>query len=129
MRNFRELEIWKNGMKICSIVYDMIESFPDSERYGLRSQITRCAVSIPSNIAEGCSRTSELDFARFLEISLGSCYELETQMIIAKEKFWKEHKDFSSTSDLLTSQQKMTTAFISKLKQSLKKPLPITQQP
>ena len=100
----------------------MIESFPDSERYGLRSQISRCAVSIPSNIAEGCSRTSELDFARFLEISLGSCYELETQMIIAKEKFWKAHKDFATTSELLISQQKMTTAFITKLKQSQKKP-------
>jgi len=107
----------------------MIESFPDSERFGLRSQISRCAVSIPSNIAEGCSRSSEIDFARFLEISLGSCYELETQMIIAKEKFWKDHKDYINTTALLVSQQRMTTALITKLKQSLKKPSPITQKP
>jgi four helix bundle protein len=55
------------------------------EKYGLRSQISRSAVSIPSNIAEGCSRSSQIDFKRFLEIALGSSYELETQLIIIEE--------------------------------------------
>ncbi len=63
----------------------MTKSFPVEEKFGLVSQINRCAVSIPSNIAEGCSRTSQKDFSRFLQISLGSVFELETQIEIAKE--------------------------------------------
>ena len=73
---------------ICSLVkkiYAITESFPNNEKFGLVSQITRCATSIPSNIAEGCSRSSQKDFSRFLQISLGSSFELETQIEIAKE--------------------------------------------
>ena len=69
-------------MKLVDTVYTMIAVFPSSEKYGLSSQIARSAVSIPSNIAEGASRNSEKDFARFLEIALGSAFKLETQLII-----------------------------------------------
>ncbi|UII75096.1 four helix bundle protein [Flagellimonas sp. HMM57] len=85
MRNFRDLDIWKNGVELVKDVYQLIEGFPNTEKYGLSSQISRCAVSVPSNIAEGCSRESQKDFSRFLQITLGSSYELETQLLISKE--------------------------------------------
>ena len=86
MRNFREYDIWIDAMEIVDVVYKITDKFPTNERYSLTSQITRSAVSMPSNIAEGASRSSEKDFARFLEISLGSSYELETQLIIASTR-------------------------------------------
>lgn len=85
--NFRKLEIWKIAMELVNKTYLVIEHFPIDERFGLRSQITRCAVSIPSNIAEGSSRTSMKEFAHYLDIALGSCFELETQLIISSDLF------------------------------------------
>ena len=85
MRNFREYEVWKGGIAFTAGVYILTKDLPDSERFGLISQIRRASVSIPSNIAEGCSRTSEKDFARFVEIALGSAFETETLLIICKE--------------------------------------------
>ncbi len=83
MRNFRELEVWKESIEIVKKVYSITNAFPSNEKFGLVSQMNRCRVSIASNIAEGCSRKSEIDFARFLEISIGSSFELETQLIIS----------------------------------------------
>lgn len=85
MRNFRELEIWKQAIALVMDIYSETNKFPTKERFGLVSQMTKCAVSIPSNIAEGCSRSSQKDFARFLRISLGSAFELETQLEIAMQ--------------------------------------------
>lgn len=85
MRNFRDLDVWKSSVQFVKKIYLLTDAFPNSEKYSLVSQITRCAVSIPSNIAEGCSRNSQKDFSRFLQISLGSAFELETQLEIAKE--------------------------------------------
>jgi hypothetical protein len=70
MKNFRELRIWQKGMEIAGQVYKLVESFPKEERFGLSLQMTKAAISIPSNIAEGSSRTSEKDYNRFLEIAL-----------------------------------------------------------
>ena len=85
MRSFRELEIWKASVLFVKTIYTLTNSFPKEEKFGLTSQINRATVSIPSNIAEGCSRTSQKDFSRFLQISLGSAFELETQIEIAKQ--------------------------------------------
>ncbi len=85
MRNFRDLEVWKNGIELVEEIYTVLDTFPSSERFALSAQISRSVVSIPSNIAEGCSRESQKDFSRFLQISLGSSYELETQLIIAEK--------------------------------------------
>jgi four helix bundle protein len=84
MRNFKELKIWQKGFEIAVDTYKITASFPSSEKFGISSQITRAAVSIPSNVAEGSSRKSEKDYHRFIEISLGSSFELETQLLIAK---------------------------------------------
>ncbi|MGB0980699.1 MAG: four helix bundle protein [Winogradskyella sp.] len=85
MRNFRDLEVWQDAITLVKQVYSLIEHLPDSEKFGLKSQISRCVVSIPANIAEGCAKDSQKDFVRFLQISLGSAFELETHLIICFE--------------------------------------------
>lgn len=90
-------------------------SFPKEEKYGLVSQISRASVSVPSNIAEGSSRTSEKDYKRFLEISLGSSFELETQLLIADAVNYGEMELRNEILRDIDEEQKMLTSFISKL--------------
>ena len=85
MRNFREYDVWEGGIAFTAGVYILTGELPDSEKFGMVSQLRRASVSIPSNIAEGCSRSSEKDFARFVEIPLGSAFETETLLVICKE--------------------------------------------
>lgn len=85
--NFRELNIWKNGMQIVKATYAISKELPNEEKFGLVSQIQRCSVSIPSNIAEGSGRSTTKDFTNFLNTSLSSSYELETQLILVNELF------------------------------------------
>jgi len=85
--NFRELKIWQESMKLVKSIYSLTSNFPSDERFGLVSQINRCSISIPSNIAEGSGRTSNKEFTHFLNISLSSSFELETQLILANELF------------------------------------------
>lgn len=90
MHQFKELEIWKRSRLFCSKIYAITSKFPNDEKFGLTNQLRRASVSIPSNIAEGSSRNSNKDFARFLEIAIGSAYEIETQLLIALDlKFIK----------------------------------------
>ena len=84
MRNFKNLEIWKKGFQIAVNCFKITDDFPPKEKFGISIQITRAGVSIPSNIAEGSSRSSEKDYNRYIEHSLGSSFELETQLLIAK---------------------------------------------
>lgn len=84
MRNFRELAIWNQGIDLAVKGYELMRQMPKEELYGLTSQIKRALVSIPSNIAEGSSRNTERDFSKFLRISLGSSFEIETDLIIAE---------------------------------------------
>jgi four helix bundle protein len=83
--HFRELEVWQLAMSLAKHVYELTASFPKEERYGLSSQLQRCAVSIPSNIAEGNARTSTRDYARFISMALGSSAELHTQLLLSAE--------------------------------------------
>jgi four helix bundle protein len=83
MKNFKELRVWQKSFELSIACYRFTRFFPDTERYNLISQINSAAISIPSNIAEGGSRNSEKEYRRFLEIVLGSAYELETQLLIA----------------------------------------------
>ena len=83
MHRFKDLEIWKQSRVMCTDIYNITSSFPDGEKFGLTNQLRRAAVSIPSNIAEGASRSSGKDFSRFLEIAIGSAYEVETQLLIS----------------------------------------------
>lgn len=84
MSNHKELEAWKKSIEFVSEIYELTKDFPKEEIYGLTNQIRRCAVSIPSNIAEGSARQSDKEFIQFLYVAMGSLVELETQLIIAK---------------------------------------------
>ncbi len=116
MRNFRNLNVWKEGIRIVKEVYKLSELLPDTEKYGLKSQVCRSSISIPSNIAEGCSRNSEVDFKRFLEIALGSSFELETQFLIVKELDLISKDKLNKVLDLLDKEQRMLNSFVEKLK-------------
>ena len=85
MRNFKELEVWKESRTLAKDIYILTKSLPDDEKFGLASQIKRCSISIPANIAEGSAKDSQKDFARFLQISLGSCFELESHLILSQD--------------------------------------------
>lgn len=85
--NFKELNIWKNGIKIVKATYAVSKELPNEEKFGLTSQIQRCSVSIPSNIEEGSGRGTIKDFTNFLNISLSSSYELETQLILVNDLY------------------------------------------
>lgn len=85
MNNYKELKVWQKSVDLSAKVYEISSKFPSSEIYGLTSQIRRSAISIPSNIAEGSGRGSNKEFSHFLGISLGSAFELETQLIIAEK--------------------------------------------
>ncbi|MGZ3944039.1 MAG: four helix bundle protein [Mucilaginibacter sp.] len=107
MHNFKELKVWRAGIEACKMVFKLTSNFPSYERYGLISQMTRAAVSIPSNIAEGCGRKSDKELFQFLNISLGSAFELETQCIIAKELDYLNAEQFHEVVLQITEIQKM----------------------
>ncbi len=83
--SYRDLIVWQKGMLLCKEVYLLTQNFPKEEIYGLTSQMRRSVISIPSNIAEGRGRNSDKEFIRFLQIALGSIYELQTQLELAFE--------------------------------------------
>jgi four helix bundle protein len=85
MRNFRELDVWKRAHAITLEIYRLTVNFPDSERFGLTSQIQRAAASIGANLAEGCGRESDADFKRFVQIARGSACEVEYHLLLAHD--------------------------------------------
>ena len=115
MRNFKELKIWQKGFEIASKSFQLVNSFPKEEKFGLSIQITRAAVSIPSNIAEGSSRSSEKDYNRFLEIALGSGFELETQVLIAERADFGKKEVRDELLSAINEEQRMLSAFMRKL--------------
>ena len=115
MRNFKALKIWQKGFEIAVKSFKLTSSFPKEEKYGISSQITKAAVSIPSNIAEGSSRTSEKDYNRFLEISLGSTFELETQLLISGAINFGNTEIRNEILKNLDEEQTMLISFMNKL--------------
>ena len=116
MKNFRRLEIWERGMEIVKKTYSLSKQLSAEERFGLVSQITRAAVSIPSNIAEGSSRTSDKEKKRFAEIALGSAFELETQLLIIRDLELANPIDTDKLIEGLREEQRMINSFITILK-------------
>src|SRR5215469_11453613 len=86
MFNFEKLEVWHEAIAFADTIYTLTKAFPDDERFGLTNQMRRAAVSISSNIAEGSSRSSRPDFARFVEIATGSLFEVVSQSVIGKRQ-------------------------------------------
>lgn len=114
MHNFRELNVWKKGMDLVSQVYKATSDFPGEEKFGITSQIRRCAVSIPSNIAEGAGRKTDKDFSKFLAISLGSQYELETQLMVSNSISLLSKDSLDNLLIELNEIQRMTRVLIDK---------------
>ncbi len=115
MKNYKELHIWQKGIEIVKKIYLLTNQFPDTEKFGITSQITRAAVSIPANIAEGSSRNSDKDYARFLQLALGSAFEVQTYLVIAKEMNWAKSEYINIIEVLLEEEIKMIHRFINTL--------------
>jgi four helix bundle protein len=113
IQSFKELIVWQKSMDLVEAIYVATARLPQSEQYGLMSQMRRCAVSIPSNIAEGKKRGTRKDFTQFLRIADGSGAELETQILIMKKLF--HSIDLTRASSLLEEVQKMLSVIIRKM--------------
>lgn len=118
IRDCKDLQVWELGITIVKDIYAVTAKFPKSEQFGLTNQMRRASVSIPSNIAEGHVRNMTKEFCRYLNISLGSCAELETQLIIAKELGWLDLDDFKRLSENVKTETRKLNA----LKISLSEP-------
>jgi four helix bundle protein len=92
--NFEKLDVWQRAVGLASFVYDFTRAFPGEEKFGIVSQMRRAAVSVSSNIAEGSSRSSRQDFARFVELAVGSLYELVSQGFIAQKQGFLDDQAF-----------------------------------
>lgn len=108
--NYKNLKIWKLGLEITNDISDILLNFPKHERYDLSSQISRCSVSMPSNIAEGSSRTDK-SFSHFLDISLGSSFELGTQLLVANHRNYINNEILKKFEEKIEEFQRMTMGF------------------
>jgi four helix bundle protein len=115
MRNFKELKIWERSYQLTLVGYKILSEVSNDEKYGITSQLKRALISIPSNIAEGASRSTDKDFLRFLDIALGSAFEAETQFMLLKDLNLVK-SDISSLLVEINEIQKMISSFIRNLK-------------
>jgi four helix bundle protein len=116
MNTFREIKAWQKAMNFVTKLYRSTRSFPHEELFGITSQMRRSAVSIPSNIAEGFGRNSSNEFKRFLQISMGSLFELQTQLEISKNLEYINETSFNELYQDLREIEAMLSAFIKSLK-------------
>lgn len=119
MGNYKELLVWQKSINLVTDLYKITENFPKSEIFGISSQMRRCSVSVPSNIAEGHSRRSTLDYIQFLKIARGSLAELETQIIISKNLNYISEETFILTEQKTLEISKMLNSLITAVKKNL----------
>ena len=112
--------MWQKSHRFVLDVYRVSKEFPTEERYGLTNQVRRAAVSIPSNIAEGCGREGDAELARFLQISMGSASELEYQLLLAHELEFVESQTYSRLNESVCEIKRMLASFIKTLRQHQK---------
>jgi four helix bundle protein len=116
MKTYREMIVWQKSVDLVTMIYFKTRSFPNEELYGLTNQIRRAAISIPSNIAEGFGRNSKKDFKRFLQIAMGSIFELQTQLEIAKNLQFLSDDSYKKLFDATREIEAMLTSLIRKLR-------------
>ena len=116
MKDFKKLKVWQKAHNLVLRIYKISRKFPKEELYGLTSQIRRASSSVPANIAEGCGRGGEADFARFLQIAMGSASELEYHTLLAYDLDIIDSHAFNGLSSDVAEIKQMLTAFIKKLK-------------
>ena len=115
-QSYKELIVWQKAMDLVILIYRITEKFPEEEKFGLISQMRRCAVSIPSNIAEGRRRSTRKDYRSFIITAYGSGSELETQIEIAERLKYIDKNDLAKVGGLLEEVMKMLNKFLSTLK-------------
>ena len=116
VKTYRDLVVWQKSMVLVTEVYEISKKFPKDELYGLTSQNRRCAISLPSNIAEGYGRNSTNDYIHFLRIASGSLYELQTQMEISLNLQYIDRREFENLYELSREIERMLSSLIRKLR-------------
>jgi four helix bundle protein len=114
VKDFHELQVWQKAHQLTLAVYQITGAFPREELYGLTSQLRRCSASIPANLAEGCGRNGDAEFARFCSIAMGSASELEYHLLLAKDLKLIPPKDHAELSRRATEVKRMLTALLQK---------------
>lgn len=115
MKDFRNLVVWQKAHELTLTLYRSTNDFPKDERFGLLSQLRRSVVSIPSNIAEGCGQNSDQNFARFLNIAIGSSCELEYQLLLSYELTFIKKDDYFKLNEMTVNIRRMLIALVGKL--------------
>jgi four helix bundle protein len=116
VKDYRELTVWERAHQLTLAVYKTTAMFPKDELYGLTSQIRRACASIPANIAEGCGRSGDAEFARFLQIAMGSASELDYHLLLARDLNFVNSGDYEQLAKELTEVRRMLNSFIQKLR-------------
>lgn len=117
MQDFKKLKVWEVSHLLTLDVYRVTQSFPKQETYGLTSQIRRASSSVPANIAEGCGRASSADFARFLQIAMGSSSELEYHLILARDLNFLSLDDYERLASSTIESKRMLASLIQKVRE------------
>lgn len=120
MKDFRELNVWKKSHQLTLSIYKATKGFPKDEVFGLTSQTRRASASIPANIAEGCGRSGDVEFGRFLQIAMGSASELDYHLLLAKDLGFINDSGYEELLREVTDVKRMLNAFIQKLKANRK---------
>lgn len=115
MKNFRDLKVWEKAHHLTLELYKVTKTFPSDEKFGLISQIRRCAASVPANIAEGCGRRGNGEFSRFLQIATGSANELAYHWLLARDLGYIAHSDYGPMEAKITEVQRMLAGLIAKV--------------
>ena len=116
MQDFKKLGVWEKAHLLTIEIYKATAVFPKEEQYGLTSQIRRASISIGSNIVEGCGRDGNVEFVRFLQIAMGSLYELEYQLLLARDLEFLDERIYLTLNNNLTEIRKMMVSLMQKLK-------------
>ena len=116
MKDFRDLQVWQKVHQVVLNIYRVTAKFPGDELYGLRSQLRRCSVSMPANIAEGCGKGTDKDFSRFLQIAMGSACELEYHLLLSRDLSYIERDQYESICSDLIEAKKMLAGLIRRLR-------------
>lgn len=115
MQDFKTFKVWQKAHSLALVIYKSTDHFPSNELYGLTSQMRRACTSITANIAEGCGREGRSEFARFLQIAMGSAYELECHLLLARDLNYIKNEDYENLNSEINEVRKMLTALIKKL--------------
>ncbi len=116
MQNFRELNVWQKGHRLTLDVYKITVGFPQDERFGLTSQLRRACASICANLAEGCCRNSDKDFARFVDIGLGSASEVEYSLLLARDLSYLTETEYARLDERVQEVKRMLTGLNQRLR-------------